>query len=159
MFDLVSSGGTSDNPKTARERVAAYLNEIWFPVGFPALTDLQNVNECDRARRGARRVPRPRRRIEQSTSAWLLPLCRNRSNPYRGRCDNRPPSLRCGGSAGAALFAFPATTTVVRRCRSARTRRGGARIAYGAGDTPRARPDDGIRPHESKHCLWPHRPF
>ena len=36
MYDLVSSGGTSDSPRrAARDMVAAYLNESAFPDNFP----------------------------------------------------------------------------------------------------------------------------
>jgi hypothetical protein len=44
MFDLVSSGGTSDSARrAARDMVAAYLNETAFPTDFPAdsLADLE----------------------------------------------------------------------------------------------------------------------
>jgi hypothetical protein len=44
MFDLVSSGGTSDSARrAARDMVAAYLNESAFPADFPAdsLADLE----------------------------------------------------------------------------------------------------------------------
>jgi len=43
MFDLVSTGGTSDSARrAARDMVAAYLNETAFPASFPAtsLADL-----------------------------------------------------------------------------------------------------------------------
>ena len=46
MFDLVSTGGTDDFArKAARDMVAAYLNESWFPVTFPAtsLTELETM--------------------------------------------------------------------------------------------------------------------